>query len=347
LNQTLTSDEKRARLVDQIAAIYDYEQLRSAVSSLIGKKLDHYVIASGLKMTIVVDKLIDELQRTDTETWYRFALRLRESTNRPELRNAIDVYLGIVESHGNIYHAPEALGKKFIDRTNLGERLKELFDSDNQRVLLVRGPSGLGRTHSKWRIQHVAQKLGIQMVYINLMGDKIPSTTSVTDIILRLFNRMRLPIQDFKDRVQQDAGQAQTFVDTLIGLCSQEPLSAQKWCIVFDDYDRKGVDKAVMKLVDDLLKAAADQEIRPIWTISLGHPATSLDGALTEEFEPLTRALVEEFLEKMAALGRTVPADKREEILINVFGKPQKGVDPPPLTDPEKLCLLVEKLKTI
>jgi hypothetical protein len=286
-------DEGRAKFLKALCRAYERAQLDSVVRASLGHSLEYYAIGSDLPT--IVDKLLDDLEKRPQEL-FPFLFRIRQTTRRPELRSAIDGYLQISNLDGNIYEALVVLDEPFVDRHIFRQRLRELFETPNRRVLVLRGGRVVGKSHSRWLIQHVSENIGIDMVYVDLLGN------TVDDIVGQLINDMNLPPREFRDRLAQVSTISKGFVSALRGFSRR--MQEQHWCLVLDGYDRAEVTDDVRSLVDVLLYEVARVQMNPIWLVLLGYGALPHDlrfHVIEEEVLPIAKPDVERFLRDLAA----------------------------------------------
>jgi hypothetical protein len=308
----------RGRLVDELVKEYTRDQLDSLVRQTLRNPLTHYVSAVSNHPT-QVDHFIGELE-LQPEVANAFLLWiLGLPPRRPQLRSAIRAYLGLPAAP-DAYAALLVFDEVFVDRHLFRAKLRDLFKSEVNRVLVARGPRFCGRTHSKWLIQHVADSEGIKVVVVDLLE------VDVSDAIADLINEMSLDPKEFADRMAQASTKTKGFASALRGY-SKADKSGDRWCLVFDHFDREQVPKASRELVELLVRDAALQSLPNISVIVLGHSG-SFDAQfahriLDEDILPLQPTDVERYLSDVAAdRGRVIaPADLakcREKVFANL-----------------------------
>jgi hypothetical protein len=317
------NEERRAQLVDAITAAFSAAQLDSLVRRTLQTPLEHYAIAQDLPT--LVDKLIAELERQERDIM-RFLLPIRESTNRPQLKAAINSYFGLTDKEEDPYRALFALERPFVDRDLFRDKLRDLFGSDANRVLVTRGPRYCGRSHSRWLIQHVAQANGAQVVFVDLLEDDVP------DIITQLINEMALPPQEFRDRIAQASTLGKGFISALRGHTLRTNEVAHEWCLVFDHVDREEVSEAAREFIHLLITNAANSNLPNIRVIVLGHKASLPPEiafyVLEEEILPLQPTDVARFLTEVAAkTGKPVSTRHVSEMREKIFDELRVPLD--------------------
>jgi hypothetical protein len=305
------ADEARAKLLKSLSRTYGRAQLDSIVRATLGNSLEFYAIGSDLPS--IIDKLLSDLEKRLPELW-RFLLTVRENTRRPDLRSAIDGYLEIAKVEENVYEALVVLDEPFVNRHILRRKLRELFETPNRRVLVVRGNRVVGKSHSKWLIQHVSQSIGVEMIYVDLRD-------TVEDIVWQVVNDMSLPPNEFRDRLAQLSTVSKGFVSALRGFSRQ--MNDQHWCLVLDGYDRAEVADDVRVLVDTLLGEVAKVQMGPIRLVLLGYrdlPYELRSHVIEEEVLPIAQPDVERFLRDLTALLNTTGASERcTQICDSIF----------------------------
>jgi hypothetical protein len=275
---------------------YTREQLDSLVRQLLKNPLTHYVSAVS-SHPIQVDNFIAELElQPDVANSFLIWI-LGLPPRRPQLRSAIRAYLGL-PAPPDAYAALLVFDEVFVDRHLFRAKLRDLFNSPVNRVLVARGPRFCGRTHSKWLIQHVADSEGIKVVVVDLLD------VDVADAIAQLINEMSLDPKEFADRMAQASTKAKGFASALRGYAKANK-TGDRWCLVFDHFDREEVPKASREFVELLVKDAALQTLPNISVIVLGHSG-SVDGqfahkVLDEDILPLQPTDVERYLADVAA----------------------------------------------
>jgi hypothetical protein len=126
--------------------------------------------------------------------------------------------------------------------------------------------------------------------------------------VAQLINEMSLPPQEFRDRVAQASTISKGFASALRGHARTafKP-SGQRWCLVFDNFDRDEVPQSVRELVYGLVSDAATLVLENVYVIVLGYEGTLAPSVALRVFDeqifPLQPSDVERFLEQVAARG--------------------------------------------
>ena len=316
-------EEERANLVQVLARTYSVEQLDVLVKRALGKPLQYYAIAPDL--LTVVDKLLSDLELTPTTERLTFLLNVREWCRQPLVRGAIDAYLGLADSSTETYEALVVFEEPFVDRQLFRDKLRDLFQNQNRRALVARGPRACGKSHTRWLVQHVARSEGFQSIFVDLQDIKLD------EIVSQLINEMNLPPKDFRDRLAQFAAMSKGFVTALRGIC-KAGLLGQRWCIVFDSYDSDRVGQELREFVDILLADIGNLQMDPVWIIILGHrqsqtiirgAAVPLVRVIADDIQPVLQSDVAKFLKDFSVragveIADEVAASQASEIFGNL-----------------------------
>jgi len=298
------------------------EQLAALVFSALDEKLEDFAIASSLEA--IIFQFMEQLLLQDKKM-LSFLLFMKE-LNKPDLTGAINDFLPVILGRpvpqSDPYSELVVFGEPFVDRQDLRLKLKSLFTTQNgPQVLVTRGPRYSGRSHLRWLIQYVAQKEGIEAVYIDLLGN------NVNDIIGQIINELGLPAAEFRDRLAQESTQAKGFRSAFRGKAREFPAKNQRWCLVFDHHDRDEVVQDARALVEMLVDDGAAKSLANVWVVVLGH-GTMLSPQLTYRIldvptVPLEPVDVEKFLGELFSRQQqqlTVDelAGKKAEIFLNL-----------------------------
>jgi hypothetical protein len=323
--------EARARLVDAIARLYTIQQLEAIVRRFLNTGLDQYVALANNRPTIV-DQFLAALERRPDER-DTFLARLHSVEIR--LRAPIDRYYD-KPTDPDAYDALMVLEEPFVDRQISRDKLRELFQKQNRRALVMQGPRAAGKSHSRWLIELIARSESIEPVFVQLKDN------TLEDVVTQIINEMNLPDQDFRDRLAQASTMTKGFMSALRGAVRKME-AGQRWCLIFDSHDYDTVDKAMRDFVDTLLSEVVDSQM-PIWMVVLGHraaaaaigPAKPSARLITDTILPLTQPDVEKFLEQLSKQnGATFAANVATEIF--------QGLTPP--LDHEGMTTLAGRLR--
>jgi hypothetical protein len=114
--------EARARLVESICETYTLEQLDRRVKGALEKHREYFAI--GRDLPSIVDKLIEELERTPDKL-FTFLLNIREGSSTG-LRSAINTYLGITENPPKVDETPRRKESQYETRVLSQQESREL-----------------------------------------------------------------------------------------------------------------------------------------------------------------------------------------------------------------------------
>lgn len=293
-------------------ALLNYYKTQQQLDSVVQRALDEplgYIISPNNNLKTIVNELLRSLE---LDGRIRLFLRYISKTNiSPELRNAIELYSGNLAPSPNPYTALIVSNQPFVDRTSFRGALARLF-GENLRVLIMNGNRYSGRTYSRLLVQHVAENIGIIPLYIDLMNGL--QSKEVQDIVLQCSNYMSLPPSNFRDPAAQQSTQTKGFIYFLIGWFRSLEGSQQRWCFIFDHYDRDEVLPACREFVDLLIEELINNSgIINVRTVLLGNkpviPRTIASYILNDRLEPFLPSDVEQYLGDIAQRnGRSVSA---------------------------------------
>lgn len=257
--------EIRTRLEKEICSRYNLDQLDAVVKAALKESRESFAIKDNLPA--VVFELFEQLEQQDKKL-LRFLIFLKETTNRPELRSAIADYLneclGVNIPESDPYAEIVTLGEPFVNRQTLKEMLRTFFTNPNKRVMGTQGVRYCGRSYARYFIQHITRKEGFDFAYIDMLN------TNVREIISELINTMRLPVNDFRDRLAQASTQTKGFISALKGYAREFRDAGKRWCIVFDHHDLDEVTPEVKEFAEMFIQSAINQDLENIWIIVLG-----------------------------------------------------------------------------
>jgi hypothetical protein len=315
--------EVRDKLVKVIASMYTLAQLNTFVRKALDRGLEYYAVAPDLLTT--VDRLIEELERTpdDLET---LLVKLRVWEMRPALRAAIDAYYGAPDAE-DPYDALLILSEPFVNRQISRNKLRNLFQSQNRRALVIRGPRASGKSYSRWLIEQVARSEGIEPVFVELKDNVLE------DIVGQIINDLSLPPQEFRDRLAQASTMTKGFISAVRGSARKmEP--GVRWCLIFDSHDYDTVAQATRNFVDELLAEVANKQMPPIWMVVLGHhpapsgggPTAPLARLITDDILQVSQPDIEKFFQQLSdQRGLALAPGRSSALTADIF----KGLQPP------------------
>lgn len=312
--------QARKALVDALCHAYTQEQLNQVVREFLQHDLEYYAVAGSY--AAIVDKLLDELDRS-TSDLLKLLIGIMLRTTRPELKSAIEAYLGIASQSSDPYDTLLVFAQPFVDRTTFRRKLRDLFDGPYKRVLLTRGAQGSGRTYCLNLIQHTAEARGIRVAALDLLDTPTPD-----DLIGQIINTMSLDPKQLRDRVAQLSTQGKGLASALRGEAAKFAQQGQRWCIVIDHLDRDEVSDPARELFIPLIQDVARRQVPNVWMVALGFKGqlgAGLTGALIDdELLPLSRTDVEQY---MTAFVRQKNAQHVDEpaLLTKIFA----GLTPP------------------
>ncbi len=287
----------RKALIDAICEIFSEAQLSAMLRQTFrnNQGLDYYARPDTLPLR--VDELLATLEHQGRDL-YVFLLSLR--------RDWAHDYWPLVVAIDNLIDTPQGpnpyddlvvLQEPFVDRATLRNLLQQLFQGPGaRRALVTTGAPASGKSHSRWLIQHVASRLGIQAVVVDLVD------TSVDDVVGQLINELGLPVE-FRDRLEQQSRIGKAFASALRGHLNRRDVLRPRWCLVFDGHNHATVPAPTREFVDMLL--AETVKGLDIYLVLLGYQGT-LPAALSpkvheETVRQVQPADVERFLETLAA----------------------------------------------
>jgi hypothetical protein len=202
----------------------------------------------------------------------------------------------------------------FVNRKELADKLQLLWAGGNSGVLVVRGERYSGRTHSWWRIVEASAANGVATCLINISRN--PGAWTVRDLILRVDSHLRIDQQTLKDSLAQSSTQAGALVSALIAHFRVRSYAGEtRCCLVLDGFDRTGVDRALIELVEDLIIEVLAGNLPGLSLIILGYgdhtEQTITQRVLNEKIDWLDGTHLQDWLRGVvAAAGKVAgPAD--------------------------------------
>lgn len=253
-------------LLEKELSRYNAQQLDSIVRGVLGKPLNHLV--ADARVPIMVTGLMNALEM-DQEALKKFVSHLIVSIPSSEMKGAAREYLnditGVAAPQQNPYMDLIVLGQPFADRQTLRAKLQAVLNTPYFRTLSANGPRYCGRSHSRLLVRHVGQRIGFNVVYIDLLK------TKVEDIISSLINQMQLDVKDIRDRMAQVSTQTKGFLSVLRGVAQNQFLQTNtRLCVVFDHHDLNETPPERKEFAELMIEELMEDTLPNIWVVMLG-----------------------------------------------------------------------------
>jgi len=175
-----------------------------------------------------------------------------------------------------------------IDRTDLRGHVQRMLGPGGRRALLVRGPSGAGKTHTRQFIRYVSEnavppsgtKAKVSPVDAARRAGSPIDVRELADTVARFV--VGEPAPNF-DPTAQPQTVVWLFKDWLVAEVAAKGDIQDCW-LVFDGFDRTTATAAALQLVMELAQSAAVRDLGPVRVIVLGYddPLSEPDQALVE-----------------------------------------------------------------
>jgi hypothetical protein len=311
-------DDKRNQLEIQLQK-FSPGTLDAILLRALDKPLQYFVIADNI--VDIVFRLLNRLEQ-EAIIMQRFLVYVWMSSPEPELQSAISNYYGFKTP--NPYDSLLPYGKPIVDRLELKKALKELFVVNGQlmhRGLIVYGPRYTGRTHAAGFISYVINSAVPRMLVtiIDL------AENSLEDILYKLKEELQIPVELTSDPGAQLTRQIKNFPSTIAGHLKHKnyanPGNSQRWCLIFDHYDREEVQEEARVFVDDLVRYVGENTV-DFWIIVLGHKKPSSFYShpyILEpvEIEPIKQADLHTYLTNIYAENKKVISPEELNRIVN------------------------------
>ena len=175
-----------------------------------------------------------------------------------------------------------------IDRTDLRGHVQRMLGPGGRRALLVRGPSGAGKTHTRQFIRYVSEnavppngtKPKVSPIDAARRAGSPIDVRELADTVARFV--VGEPAPNF-DPTAQPQTVVWLFKDWLVAEVAAKGDIQDCW-LVFDGFDRTTATAAALQLVMELAQSAAVRDLGPVRVIVLGYddPLSEPDQALVE-----------------------------------------------------------------
>ncbi|MFH8250174.1 hypothetical protein ACH3VR_07405 [Microbacterium sp. B2969] len=222
--------------------------------------------------------------------------------------------------------------RPFVDRVNLRENLKSLFNADGDKVLIVNGPPSSGRSYTWVLISYVAKKTSgfdTRLIDLSMFSDTQATPVDVARMIAATFGWPPPEV----DETAMDATNARVLRPWI----AQHLSEIGKVCLVFDGLDGANVAETTLEFIGSIASAAGNDELGECRIVLL-----AFDRALSNpNVDPFVRrepTLASIPLKEIVAYFRTVAAERGDELslkqakalTVTLFGKPPP--DPLPMS---------------
>jgi hypothetical protein len=286
--------------VIEVLAELDRDEL-DLILGKIGRRLDD-LVSPGTPPALTAAQIVHTAMAQGWLTQFLTAVLASRSGNQ----NRGDLLQAVRESQpardGDPYEEivlPS--GRLFLDRKGFRQSLHELASSTGARVLMVVGPQGSGKSHSRLLLTHLAEALGtLRAVLLDLDPLVTPDPGTAAHELLFLLNGEPTTLP-----ARETAGSPTRWTNSLAARVEVEIQRAGRptW-LVFDGLDRPGLAGDLLDLVVHLA-LWADSSSGLLRVVMLGElpvlPPSLEAHTLREVIAPITPADVEACARAVAA----------------------------------------------
>lgn len=159
--------------------------------------------------------------------------------------------------------------RPFVNRETFRYLMSE-FRQDPTRLLLIKGSSGGGNSHSWYFIQHLARHDQASARLVDLKEWQKPNGPSPEEVLESIYDRLALPTTGWKlDDLAQGDRRSIKLVNRFIG---DSPGLASHYWLVIDHLDRVDLPEATLELAERLAIAVARGNCERISLALIGFP---------------------------------------------------------------------------
>ncbi|CAN7532880.1 hypothetical protein LJR027_003553 [Terrabacter sp. LjRoot27] len=202
-----------------------------------------------------------------------------------------------------------------IDRTDLRGHVKRMLGPGGRRALLVKGPTGAGKTYTRQFIRYVSEnalppngtKARVSPVDAARRAGSPIDVRELADTVARFV--VGEPAPNF-DPTAQPQTVVWLFKDWLVAEVAAKGDLEDCW-LVFDGFDPTTATAAALQLVMELAQSAASRDLGPVRVIVLGYddPLSEPDQALVEPLRHPGDDDVKAFIRAYATRAQGIPPD--------------------------------------
>jgi hypothetical protein len=271
-------------LIRAIAADFDAASLAQCLRIHLSTRLDQIVQGGGFNAQILeVLNWAENAKRTDDFLAGLIAANPTGPTIVPaitEIRNARKT--AVVPAGGGATDAIFLRQRHLVNRRLLRDNLQTIIDSaPSYRVVIVAGPSGSGRSHSRFLIQFVADQIdGIRCVLIDALDFTLnpnpgsDQKDSLRRMLVAIASALGLAKESQGETFQQSARDVRQFIYWLAGALG-DPLIANRadWWLILDNFDDPSVPED-LAMAAQILAEEAENRFDRLWIFLLGFSRT-------------------------------------------------------------------------
>ena len=219
----------------------------------------------------------------------------------------------------------------FVDRRSLRDGLSALIAVDPPRTLVVRGPSGSGRTYSRHLVTHVAEREqhAVCPVDVTTLDPGFTAEEIARLIVYRVGRGQGIEYQPSG----QSTG-ARHNMELANWLVSEVDQTARTWWLLLDGLDKVDVRPETLDFIVHLM-TAAEYSAPQLRVVLLGCgdvlPPELEELSFPEEIQGIQREMLEEFFRRFAEHMNIEVADEHIEQTVD------KVLANAPADDPERL----------
>lgn len=298
-----------AKLVDLIQDAFSIDEFRALTFGRLG--IDFDTEAPNGPYDQRVRDLVDVLQARGLSGDLVEAVGA-ESLNASQRRTLQEILSQDFVAPTNDPHEAILLGRlSFMNRTRLRQHLKEFTNpgAHSGRVIVVRGPSPSGKTHSWHLVRHLAHLANAKPEFVPI-GYK--ASCGPVDLMLRIRRILGLSDRDWPvlaDDPQESQASVQ-LADWFMGRLPE--LRIPRW-LVIDDLNGPSPTLDTLELVNELAVRIENAKPDNLWLVLLGFDRRITGGArpyiLEDDALPPSRVEIEAFFRSLGtAYGQNLSA---------------------------------------
>jgi hypothetical protein len=178
-------------------------------------------------------------------------------------------------------------GRRFIDRELLWPEIESFANSGagNQRVLLIDGERGTGKSHSKLLIREWARVRG-RYIEVDFAERSSPAEAPVAELTAPIVKRLELVLARKFDDLAQEARDIQYLGETLVAALEQAERQAddrgdnEPWWLLVDGLNLVRVSDEIVGLIMRLVLAIDKYQLQNLWLVLIGLEPVRLTGDL-------------------------------------------------------------------
>ena len=302
----LTSDD-RTKLIDALRQLYpDRAALATFLRDSVQKTLSD--LSLGETMIIVRGDVINKAE--EYPRWTADLVNALRNVAPADVKASLDTIDLDEDQH---FHAHLLADRPFVDRKDLRPKLKALA-GNGEKILIVRGDRGSGKSHTRYLIEYIGEKLGFRTIRLSLL-DYTGSEVTPYDLGRAITDEMNLTLP-----ANLDEKAARWNVNFLTWLAGKVNENNAAWWIIIDDFEHMTLSPAVYEFVEALAKRVDGRfgRVRLVLISYNQDLSSNLEPIITrDEIPPIEEPdLVDYFLD---FFGRYLPRSESEETATDML----------------------------